>query len=736
MSRVLIAGLVCAGLSLSANSQLARAAMSDVTSEGLAGSMRAEIDGKEVLFPSLKTDVTANVQGDLATVTVIQTFTNPSGMPLNATYLFPLNKDAAVYAMDMQVGDETVSAKIEKKAAARQIFEQGKREGKAAALLEQHRPNMFTQSLANLMPGLPITVTLKYVETVPRVDGEYQLTIPLVVGPRYMPVGPHGINVIADSGGDNTDARQKTEIDAPQVEIQAPIGEWSFGPPPQYPEVTGLTIPATIDQDRVAIRVNLTAAIPIANVSSQTHAIATTEEDKTKAITLAAGRIIDNRDFVLRYAIASKDAQAGLLTHRDADGGVLSLMIEPPRAPDHADITPREIVFLLDTSGSMSGQPIEASKTFMRQSLQILRSSDYFRIIQFSNIASEFTTAPVRADAANLASGLAYVESLQAGGGTEMMTGLQQAFSMPQQANARRILVFLSDGYVGNEAQILRMVAANIGKTRTYVFGIGTSVNHYLLSEMAHQGRGFVRVVDPTENSQDAAMGFANKLRNTVMTDVAIDWGDLKVSDVTPEALPDLFEGDAIRVQGRFAGSGRHVVKVTGKVNGRAATLPIQIELPTQPTGPATAAIPLVWARSQIADEMRLLMTPQPMRASGRRDTDIETRVTDLGLKHSLTTQWTSFVAVSQRVVNVDPGSARDTTVPLPMVKGVGPLAYGQSNRQALAPSSNPGSQSVFAALQKFSGSAAPEPEAVLGLTLYMLALGAALLRRRLAAKA
>jgi Ca-activated chloride channel family protein len=723
------AGLMWLGLALGSAAGSAVAA----TPQDLGGQVRAEVDGKVIQFPSLKTDITADVQGDLADVTVVQTFVNPVAKPLNATYLFPLNKDAAVHAMQMRIGDEIVAAKIERKEQARQIFETAKRDGRAAALLEQHRPNMFTQSVANLMPGQPIVVTLKYVQTVPRVDGAYQLKIPLVVGPRYVP--QQRDNVVAALRAPSQPQSGEARPEAPAAPAAAAPGEWSFGPPPAYPPVNGLMTSAAIEEDRVALRVNLAAGAPIPQVSSATHAITTsgTDDATQRTVTLAAGRTIDNRDFVLRYTLAGRGIQAFPLVHRGAEVGTLSLMLEPPQVPSETDVTPREIVFLLDTSGSMSGFPIEASKLFMRHALNALRPTDYFRIIRFSNFASEMTSTPVPADAANLARAQSYVASLAADGGTEVVTGLTKAFDMRPIPGAKRILVFLSDGYVGNEAEILRMVSANIGQTHTYVFGIGTAVNHYLLAEMAHVGRGFVRFVDPTEKNEDAAIAFARKLDTTVMTDLSIDWGDVKVTEQTPAALPDLFVGDSLRVQGRFTASGPHTVKISGRINGRAATLPVVFDLPNDVTGPETAAIPLIWARSQIADEMRELMVPSTMRQSRQIDGEIEARVTKLGLDHALATQWTSFVAVSQRVVNDNPAANRDSQVPLPMVHSVGPGAYGigkggvqQAANTIVVPTSSPGQTVAM-----FGGASAPEPEAVGGLLVVLASLYATFRRRR-----
>ncbi|MGE3936713.1 MAG: VIT and VWA domain-containing protein [Rhodospirillaceae bacterium] len=696
----LLSGAVGAVVTVAFAAGQAGAARNDGPAD-LGGHVTAVVDGRTVLFPTLKTDVVADVQGDLATVTVTQTFANPMAEALNATYLFPLNRHAAVYAMTMTVGAEVVQAQIARREEARQTFEAGKRAGKSAALLEQHRPNMFTQEIANLMPGQPVKVTLKYTHTVPRLDGAYELVVPLVVGPRYVP--PPTRPVVAGPGADP----------APALEP----GVWQLGPVPAYPGVAGLTVPATVDADRVSVTVNLSSGMPIRNVASATHPLAGDGDDRRRTVTLAGGRTVDNRDFVLRYTLADALPQAGLLTHRDGDGGTFSLLVEPPAEVADADATRREMVFVLDTSGSMAGVPIEASKTFMRHALKTMRPADAFRIIRFSGSASEFAAAALPATADNLAAGAAYVESLTADGGTEVLSGLQRVYGAPPPAGMLRLVVFLSDGYVGNEPDILRLVAERVGAGRLYAFGIGSSVNRYLIEEMARRGRGQSRVIDPTANSHEEAIRFATGLRTPVLTDIAIDWDGLDVSDVTPARIPDLFAGDSIRIQGRFTGAGRHVVKVAGKVNGRPATLATPVALPAGASGEGTAAIPLIWARTRIADDMREMSVPPSLRTTRLSDEDLKSRVIALGLGHSLVTQWTSFVAVSRQAVNADPAAAHDESVPLPMVKGVQATAYPMRGSGG------------------FSGGATPEPAQILGYAaigfLLLAGLGRAALRRR-----
>jgi len=635
--------------------------------ETLGGHMRGEANGESLLLPLASSDFNVSIDGDLANVTLVQTFENPTNTPLNATYLFPLNEDAAVYAMTMEVGDEVIEAQIRRREEARQEYEQARQEGRAAALLSQHRPNMFTQEVANLMPGARVRITLRYAQSVPRVDGAYELVLPLVVGPRYNPAPSAAAQTVSD-----------TE-DAPPAPAQ--IGAWRIAPPPAYPRgVFGLSLPQEIAPERVSIGVDLEAGMAIGEVSSATHALTTSGQGRQRTIALNEGRVVDNRDFVLRYTLAGGAVQTGVLTHADERGGFFSLVIEPPAAPAETQIAAREMVFVLDTSGSMSGEPIEASKAFMQRTLDALRPGDYFRIIQFGSTPRELNAGPVPATAANVARAQAYVRSLTAEGGTEVMAAIQQAFAVPQQPNTLRIVVFLSDGYIGNEARVLHDMASRLGSARVYAFGVGTSVNRYLLSEMARRGRGFARYIDPTETAFEAAQELAERLEAPVLTDIRIDWGGLQPSGVTPAIIPDLFAGDSLRLMGRFTGSRTATVTVHGNVNGRPASLPVRVALSDArtPAVASTSAIPVMWARAQVGDLMRDCTSPAELRASRLNEAQLVERVTELGLEFALVTDWTSFIAVSRQVVNANPGAAQAADVPLPMPQGVGPQAYGE----------------------------------------------------------
>lgn len=657
-----------------------------------AGTITAIIDGKTVYLPSLKSDITAQVDGDLATVTIVQSFTNPYDQPMNASYLFPMNKDGAVYEMQMQIGSERVRAKIAKKRVAERQFEVAKSQGKSAALLQQQRPNMFTQKIANLMPGLPIQVTMRYVHPVQRIDGAYQLVLPLVVGPRYQPAGMDSnenpsAQPINSSG--NSEAEHHFEEAAAELPAKTNTGAWQIDRLAAYPPTMGIDLPAEIDADRVAINVRINGGMVIQQIRSDSHSLNVQQPTPNSAtVALAAGRTIDNRDFILRYQLTGEATQAGLLSHVDERGGFLSLLIEPPAIPAEDDITPREMVFVLDCSGSMNGAPMDASKAFMRTALQALRPDDTFRIIRFSDSATEFSRQPLAATPNNIRRGLKYAARLNGYGGTEMTSGIRQAFA-PTEADGRiRIVTFLTDGYIGNERNVLKLLREQRGEARLYALGVGSSVNRYLLDEMGRVGRGFTRYIDPTEEPEAVATALAQRLQSPLLTDISIDWGELRASEQFPAAVPDLFAGDSLRIQAKFPGEqlGRFKITINGLVHGRKAQLPVMLDVQKTSSGNGVA---LTWARSNIRDAMQARSTPLEYRQPPRSDDEIQQQITQLGLDYSLVTNWTSFIAVSEHVYNSNPAANGEGQVALPQVAGVNRSAYPRQAGGA-APAAGP----------------------------------------------
>ncbi|MEM8596227.1 MAG: VIT domain-containing protein, partial [Pseudomonadota bacterium] len=341
------------------------------------GRLEVVIDGVPVALPALSTAMEVDIQGEIARVRVIQVFENPGQRPMNATYLFPLPEDAAVNAMTLQVGDERVRAEIKEKAEAKRVYTQAQAAGKAAALLTQHRPNMFTQEVANVMPGLPVTVTLDYVQTVRLRDGAHRLALPLVVGPRYQPAP-------------RAEVAQHDETPQPG---QGPASaSWELNDMPAYPPVMGLDLPDEIASERVSISIRLSGGVPLGSIWSDSHAVEVRRDPAEDGVThgaeimLATGPVIDNRDFLLAYRLGGAETAVGLLAHPAETGedGHFTLLLTPPAAPEADALVPRELVFVLDTSGSMAGMPMEASKAFMMAALDTLRPDDTFRILRFA----------------------------------------------------------------------------------------------------------------------------------------------------------------------------------------------------------------------------------------------------------------------------------------------------------------------------------------------------------------
>jgi len=650
----------------------------------LGGTLQAQVNGELINFPSLNTDIDVDLSGDLARVRVTQKFQNSLQTPVHARYLFPLNKNAAVYGLTMNVGDERVVALIKEKTVAKKIFAKAKREGKAAALLTQQRPNMFTQKIANLMPNLPIEVVIEYTEAVTRVDDAYELVMPLVVGPRYSPNSGSNLGSVARE-------LQQHPAAVPVIGVDLPAHD----------------LPEHIAHERVSINVELSSANGFAAITSATHNITIgTLDGSRRVVSLASEPQIPNRDFVLRYRLGSDDTTtAGALGYMDERGGFFSLLLEPPVSWQEEAVIPREMVFLLDCSGSMGGAPINASKRFMESALRNLRPSDSFRIIRFSDRATEFSTQPLPATPANIAAGIHYTRRLTGSGGTVMRSGIEQALGVPKPQGALRNVVFLTDGYIGNELEILRLVAAELGAARMFALGVGSGVNRYLLDELARVGRGFVRYLDPAAGVNEQADALAARLQTPLLTDITIDWGDLRPSALTPQAIPDLYAGDSVRVQGRYAVAGRHTVKVHGTSGGNAVTIPLEVNLPddSAASGGAGEAIPLIWARGMIKQAMHQLSVPQNLRREQQTDESLRARVTQLGLEFSLVTNWTAFVAVSQQIYNSDAQTTRERAVPKAQVHGVSKQAY---------------------ASVPHGGYAAPEPGTWVGIGLLMALFG------------
>lgn len=607
-------------------------------------------------MPLRQTSVTAYIAGSAAQVRVQQTFNNPFDRPLEAIYVFPLPDDAAVSDMKIRIGQRTIRGLIKRRDEAHKAYEDARAAGKTAALLDQERPNVFTQSVANIPPGAQVLVELVYDVQLTYDSGHYQFVYPMVVGPRYIPGTPDGKPTQGAGTSPDTDqVRDASRITPPNTGKGKRSGR------------------------NVSIAVTIDPGARIQELTSPTHQIAIDrrQESSVVEVSLARADEIPNKDFVIRYRLAGKKPAMSVLAHRSGaakSGNTFALAFEPPVAPRRDEVAAKELYFVVDTSGSMRGQAIERARQAMRHAVRQLGPRDTFQIIRFSASASRLGEQPLANTADNVERALRYIDGLSAGGGTEMIRGVRAALDESASGGRLRIVCFLTDGFIGNEDAILREIDARLGEdTRLFALGVGASVNRHLLEEMAAVGRGAAAYLLPGDSPERVIDDFVQRIRTPVLTHVEIDWGRLEVTEQSPAKVPDVFAGQPINVVGRFGKGGRGVVTVRGRLGGKKVSYEIPVTF-SQAEGKELLA--RLWARSRIRDLSRQMVRAQD-------DADLVAAITRLGLEHKLVTRYTSFVAVDGEVV-VDPGSARTYMVPVDVPEGMEDAA-GEGRRPVAA---------------------------------------------------
>jgi Ca-activated chloride channel family protein len=640
-----------------------------VSAQGTATSGSLQVldpNGKPKADCPLKhTDVRASISGFLSRVVVTQEFENPFKEKIEAVYTFPLPQNAAVDDMTMIVGDRTVRGKILRREEAEAVYEAAKTGGQTASLLNQERPNIFTQSVANVLPGEQIKITISYVETLKYEDGSYEFVFPMVVGPRYVPGSATG----AQGNGFAPDTDR--------------VPDGSRITPQPAPE--GMRAGHDISFD-----LNLDAGVAIDALSSKTHEIDVERLDLHRArVRLKDLATIPNKDFVLRYDVAGQKIADALLTHSTDKGGFFTLILQPPERVTVEDVTPKELVFVLDTSGSMSGFPIEKAKETMKLALDNLYPYDTFNLITFSGDEHILFPEPVPATKENLAKAQAFLESRQGGGGTEMMKAIKASMDPSDAQGHVRIVCFMTDGYVGNDMEIIGEVQKH-PNARVFAFGIGNSVNRFLLDNMAKYGRGEVEYVALNDDGSAAARRFHERVRNPLLTDISIDWNGLPVADVYPKIIPDLFGAKPVILTGRYTGNGQGTIRLKGKMSGRDFVREIPVDFSNSQTQHDVLAT--LWARTRIDD---LMSQDFKGAQQGTMPEEVKQSIIQLGLEYRLMTQFTSFVAVEEMIVT-DGGQPRRIDVPVEVPEGVNrETTYGRkdqplANLQMLASLSRP----------------------------------------------
>ena len=600
------------------------------------GSMlyRSPISGAYEMVPLTHTDAVFDVRGLVAAATVTQQYENSSSSPIEAVYVFPLPHDAAVYDMEIRIGNRIIRSKIREREEAKRTYEAAKSAGKRTALVEEERPNIFTASVANIMPGDHIDVRLRYVEPLRWEDGRVRLEFPMVVGPRYI-AGAQATGHSGTGWAKDTDA-------VPDASRITPI----------------VRNPESRSGHDVSVKVDLDPGFETSAITSVSHTINITKlEDGRQHVELAAGAVLPNKDFILevRRAETAKTKVALFLSpKKEAGEGHFLLAAFPPSAQPN-ERPPVEMLYMIDISGSMAGTSIEQARGALLQALDRLRPIDRFGILAFNSTYQEFSAEPLPATRENLEAARRYVKYLEANGGTEMLPALIHLMTKPEAPGHVRTIVLLTDGDLGNEEQIFAAMRQSLGGARLYTIGIGSAPNVFLASKMAQFGRGtFTHIADLSEIKEQMMRLFAS-IESPALTDVKLSFEGVEVSNVYPEHIPDLFAGQPLLIYGQITSGRVGKVHLTARAGNEAyeASIPVNVAKATFHPG-----ITVLWARQRVEDLM-----DHWREAEVNNKAEIQDSVIAHAIQYNLVTRFTSLVAVEEVVVNA---GGQTNTLPVP----------------------------------------------------------------------
>jgi Ca-activated chloride channel family protein len=591
-------------------------------------------------LPLKDTKVDISVSGVIADVKVVQTYRNEGLRPINATYVFPASTRAAVYAMRMHIGNEVIVAKIKEREQAKKEFDQAKQEGKSASLLEQDRPNVFSMKLANIMPQEQVDIELHYTELLIPTDGIYEVVFPTVVGPRY-------------SSQQNTAKKEEGFVNTPYQH--------------QGEEPTST----------VHIAAKISAGVPIQSLICPSHQVAPQWQSPSVAqVTFDDSNPFQaNQDFVLRYRLAGNQIASGLLLFQGEDENFFLYMAQPPNRVETDDIPAREYIFVVDVSGSMSGFPLETSKHLLTNLIGQLRPSDYFNVVLFAGDSSVLSETSLQANQENLASAIRLLNDQRGNGGTELLPAIQRAMTLPRQQNISRNIVLVTDGYISGEQGVFDYIRGNLNHSNVFAFGIGASVNRYLIEGVARAGMGEPFIVSQESEAEAIAAKFKEYIQTPVLTNIQLRSVGFETYDVHPAQFPDLLAQRPLVLFGKWRGPVTGVFELTGK-SGRGEYVS-RLDIGGLQPEESNRALRYLWARSRIAE----------LSDYGADDLggDRIKEITSLGLKYNLLTRYTSFIAVREVVTNtLDP--AKDINQPLPLPLRVSDMAVGWGTQNGTEP--------------------------------------------------
>lgn len=582
-----------------------------------SGSLLMRMGEGYVTATLLNTDVNIVVNGLVARVSVMQEFENSGSEWVEGIYVFPLPDEAAVDHMRMYIGDRFIEGEIREKEQARREYEQAKSEGRKTSLVEQQRANLFTTSVANIAPGEKVIIEIEYLEDLNYDEGVFSLRYPMTLTPRYIP-------------GRTTEDRQGSgwSPDTDQV------GDASLITPPMVAHSSG---------HRVSLRASVNAGMPLEIIASRYHPVNVSEANGSYFVSLAGGQAPMDHDFELLWRPVPSATPRALVFAETISGQPHYLLMVVPPEPELVTSTnmPRELVFIIDTSGSMHGVSLDQAREALGQALQSLQPGDYFNVVEFNSTTRPLFPASVGANSSNVAAATHFVASLKSNGGTEMYPALSFALRTPVAESRLRQVVFITDGAVGNEDRLFELIDRQLGDARLFTVGIGSAPNSWFMRKAAETGRGSFTTISALHEVSEKMSRLFRKLESPQVTDIDVQWPSGVVVDSYPAIVPDLYLGEPVVVKARASGAFRQgdSVRVAGNSVGGAWQRELALA-----ARPQSAGIAALWARARIESLLESLRR-------GASEDEVRAAVVDTALTHHLVSKYTSLVAVDKTPV-------------------------------------------------------------------------------------
>ncbi|GHF94517.1 marine proteobacterial sortase target protein [Thalassotalea marina] len=575
-----------------------------------------------VMSPLLDTAVDIKVTGLIARAKVTQTFTNPTDQWLNGTYVFPLPENAAVDQLTMHIGERVIKATIEPKQKAKKMFQQAKLAGKKASLLQQSRPNLFTNEVANIGPNETIKVTIEYQQLVHFEQDKFTLRFPTTITERYLPLKP-----------------------LPEQHIELNDSGWAVSQPSysqtnnnQQPESAKEEI--TAPKHKVALNISLNPGFKLQQISSDVHPITQSEHAKNQYLVRLTESMIANQDFVLTLQAAPSSAPSAAHFSEVTEHGHYGLIMLMPPTQDMANNTlPREVIFVIDTSGSMAGGSMEQAKQALQLAINDLSENDSFNIVQFDSSATKMSLMPLMATVNNKQMAARYIEQLEADGGTEMLAALKLALATPSADLSKlRQVIFITDGAVGNELQLFDFIDKNLKQSRLFTVGIGAAPNSYFMTEAALMGKGTYTYVNSLQTVQNKMQQLFSKLNSPVLANLKINLP--QSADIYPRNLPDLYQGEPLLIS-YFSDEPLTELQATGELNTHFWQQPLKLTSSAAQSGLAT-----LWARRKIAQLERDKNLGRLAEGAEQLNENIDQLILSIAIQHHIVSSMTSLVAI------------------------------------------------------------------------------------------